>query len=122
MNLKRIRAAFNITDKATYLNNAFSGPLPRHVAKAATRVMNEKQFGSCLWDDWEDIVIETRKAIARLINASPEEIAFCRNTSEGLGIVTNGLQYETGSNLVVSDLEFPSGVINLQLQAKKHNL
>jgi selenocysteine lyase/cysteine desulfurase len=122
MKLSRIRAAFDITDKATYLNNAFSGPLPRHVAEAATRVMNEKQYGSCHWDDWEDVVIKTRKTIARLINASPEEIAFCRNTSEGLGIVTNGIQYETGSNLVVSDLEFPSGVINLQLQAKKHNL
>ena len=101
MNLNRIRAAFNIIDKATYLNNAYSGPLPRHVAEAATRVMNEKQFGSCLWDDWEEIMTETRKAIARLISASPEEIAFCRNTSEGLVMSTRTLNIPSLINGII---------------------
>jgi len=53
---------------------------------------------------------EVRGAFARLIHAKPEEIALVPNTSTGLNIAANALEYPPGSNVVTTDLEFPSVV------------
>ena len=49
---------------------------------------------------------ETRPKIARLINAAdPHEIAFVKNTCEGISIVADGFPLGRGDNVVVADQE-----------------
>ncbi|MCY6370867.1 aminotransferase class V-fold PLP-dependent enzyme [Clostridium ganghwense] len=67
-------------------------------------------------DGWK-IVNSARKNVAKLINAKPLEIAFVKNTSEGMGIIANGLALKPGDNIIVFDQEFPANLyawINLQ--------
>jgi selenocysteine lyase/cysteine desulfurase len=45
-----------------------------------------------------------------LLGAQPEEIAFVKNTTEGLGIVAQGLDWRPGDRILTCDLEYPSNV------------
>jgi selenocysteine lyase/cysteine desulfurase len=51
-----------------------------------------------------------REACARLIGASPEEIALGANTSFGINLAAMGLKVPHGSIVVASDREFPANV------------
>ena len=51
-----------------------------------------------------------RERAAGLIGAGGGEIAFAKNTSEGLGMVACGLDWQRGDRVVTCDLEYPSNV------------
>jgi len=58
-----------------------------------------------------------RQIIANLVGGKPSEIAFTRNTTQGLNIVANGIRWEPGQNIVTAHTEFPANVypwMNLQ--------
>ena len=45
-----------------------------------------------------------------MLGARPEQVAFMRNTSDGLSTVANGLTWRPGDNLVTFRNEFPSNI------------
>jgi cysteine desulfurase/selenocysteine lyase len=53
---------------------------------------------------------ESRRHLAGLIGATPEEIALTVNTSFGLGVVARALPLSPGDVVLVSDREFPANV------------
>ncbi len=121
--IDELRAQFPVIKRYTYLNHAAVGPLPQRVLDEVSRINQDKGYsGGLHWMDWEEEAEETRKIIARLINAHPEEIAFVQNTSVGLSIIANGLNWEKTDNIVINDLEFPSNLFPWQIQAKRHRL
>ena len=60
------------------------------------------------WLDWEKHVEETRSTTARLIGATPEEIALVANTTTGISLVAEGFPWQSGDNVVTLADEFPS--------------
>ena len=75
-------------------------------------------------DAWE-IVDFARENIARLINSESSEIAFVKNTTEGIGIIKSGYPFKPGENLIVVDQEHPANLyawINLQNKGIKLNI
>jgi selenocysteine lyase/cysteine desulfurase len=58
-----------------------------------------------------DMVELTREKCARLFSVSAEEITFLSNASEGINNVAYGLEWQKGDNVVVADVEFPSGIL-----------
>ncbi|MGQ9781503.1 MAG: aminotransferase class V-fold PLP-dependent enzyme [Nitrososphaeria archaeon] len=68
----------------------------------------------------EDKLREARVKSARFINASPEEIIFTRNTTEGLNIVARGIRFdEGGGNIVVTALEHHSNFLPWMEKCKR---
>lgn len=59
---------------------------------------------------WDTRIKEVRHLAARLINAPPEQVAFIKNTSEGVSFAASGLNWRDGDNVVVNTLEFPANV------------
>ncbi len=47
---------------------------------------------------------------AALLGAQPDEIAFLKNTTDGLLAVANGIRWQPGDNVVVAEGEFPANV------------
>ena len=47
---------------------------------------------------------------AQLINANPTEIAFMKNTTQGILIAANGIDWQEGDNVVTTAVEFPANV------------
>lgn len=96
-----------------YLNHAAVAPWPRRTSDAVKRFADENQtHGAIHYDDWLATERNTRQQVATLLHAaSPDDIAFVKNTSEALSIVAHGFPWQAGDNVVISDEEFPSNRI-----------
>ncbi len=53
---------------------------------------------------------QVRSAAATLIGATPEEIAFSRNTTQAVLLAANGIRIGDGDNIVMPAIEFPANV------------
>lgn len=94
-----------------YLNNASTGPLPARTIKVLAdwnamraqphRIPQEKQFGT----------LEVSRALcARLVGATPDEIALMVNTGYGINLAARTLGLERGDVVLTVDREFPANV------------
>ncbi len=106
INWARIRADFPVTEQLAYLNSAAAGPVPRAGLAAALRFYQETlETGDAHWSEWLRRREQARAAVARLINAEPDEIAFTTNTSSGINLIVDALA-ERGE-VISCALEFP---------------
>ncbi|MBI5341771.1 MAG: aminotransferase class V-fold PLP-dependent enzyme [Deltaproteobacteria bacterium] len=105
------KAEFPVTEKFIYLNHAGVSPIPARAAEAGARMLFQfRDEGAVRLRQWQEIAQEARGRFARMIGASPEEIAFIKNTSEGISFIAAGFPWKEGDNLVTANVEFPSNV------------
>ena len=73
-----IRAAeFPVTENFLYLNHAGVSPIPACAAKAGIAMLQlARDEGAYRLRKWEELANETRGRFARIVGASPDEIAF----------------------------------------------
>jgi selenocysteine lyase/cysteine desulfurase len=103
------RAEFPVTERFTYLNHAAVAPLPRRTAKAMQDFAEDACLnGSFHYPAWMATCDAARDAAARLVNASASEIAFVKNTSEGIATVALGFPWKAGDKIVAFEEEFPA--------------
>jgi len=50
---------------------------------------------------------DLRSKVARSVNAQPEEIVLTENTTVGINIVANGIDWQPGDNVILSSHEHP---------------
>lgn len=105
------RVEFPWTDETIYLNNASIGPLPERSRVALDAFNRRRTMPFRLPDrDLFGTLAESRRMVAELISATPEEIALTVNTGFGLGVVARALRLRPGEVVLVSDREFPANV------------
>lgn len=106
-----LRALFPITERAVYLNHAAVSPPPTlTIAAIQAQLEDVSANGSVNFRSWLATKERARNLLAGMIGARPEQVAFTRNTSDGLSTVANGLRWRAGDNLVTFRREFPSNV------------
>ena len=111
MNLENIRKEFPVTNEIIFFDHARVAPLPKRVQQVVTAFIDDAtRFGTAHYETWILELERTRKKFAELINADRDEIAFVKNTSEGISIVANGFDWQLGDNVVIPDIEFPANV------------
>jgi len=109
VNKAEVRAMFPVTRNVVYLNHAAVGPLSSRAYEAMERhARDQRDFGALHWREWYREYELLRESAARLLSATPQEIAILKNTSEGLSFVAEGFRWKRGDNVVSTDLEFPS--------------
>jgi selenocysteine lyase/cysteine desulfurase len=69
------------------------------------------EHGALHYEEWMATYDGLRAAAARLIGARPQEIAFVKNTSEGVATVANGLSWKQGDRIVCFAEEFPANLL-----------
>ena len=105
------RDEFPWAAETTYLNHASIGPLPERTRRVLDEFNRRRAMPFLLPDrDLFGTIAESRRLIAALLNASPEEIALTVNTGFGLGVVARALPLAPGDVVLVSDREFPANV------------
>ena len=103
------RAEFPVTESSIYMNHAAVSPLSRRVRDAMVGLVDElQQCGAENWEQWVRTYDAARLSLARLMNAEPDEVAFTKNTSEGVCTFANGLDWQPGDEVVSIEGEFPS--------------
>jgi selenocysteine lyase/cysteine desulfurase len=105
------RAEFPWAEETVYLNHASVGPLPERTRLALDAFNRRRAMPFKLPDrDVFGMMAECRGQIARLLSASPEEIALTVNTGFGLAVMARALPLKPGDVVLVSDREFPANV------------
>lgn len=109
LDVNRYRSDFAVTESSIYLNHASVCALPRRARDAMCDAVEDvHRFGVEHWDRWLEAYETARSAAARLLNAEVGEIAFAKNTSEGVSFVANGLDWQAGDEVVSVEGEFPA--------------
>ena len=103
------RDQFPVNRNLTYLNHAAVAPLCRPAAEAMEWLARDAlNFGSIHYDRWLETYEGLRRSAARLVNGSREEIAFVKNTSEGIATIAMGLDWRPGDKIIAFKEEFPA--------------
>ncbi len=106
-----LRSLFPIAKDVVYLNHAAVSPPPVPTVEAvAAQIKDVVEHGLLNYKSWVATKERARKLAAAMIGARPEQIAFMRNTSDGLSTVANGLRWKPGENVVTFRREFPSNI------------
>ena len=109
---EKYRDQFPVTESLVYLNHAAVAPLCKAAADAMRNLADDAlRFGSLHYDRWMETYEGVRKAAARMIGASPREIAIVKNTSEGIAMVATGIDWRPGDRIVAFHEEFPANFL-----------
>jgi len=103
-----VRSQFPVTDRFLYLDSAHQTPLATSVREALLGFYREGHDMAGPKPVWLDRVEQVRARMAKLLNAAPDEIAFTKNTSEGMNIAANALPLTAGDNVLLVEGDHPN--------------
>src|SRR5437870_4689662 len=109
MDWTAFRAEFPVTRQWAFMDHAAVAPLPAPAVRALHEYTESMATnGIAAVQQWTHRIRDVRRLAARLLNAAPEELAFIKNTSEGIGFVAEGFPWQPGDNVVLAAEEYPS--------------
>jgi len=109
--LRRYRDEFPVTRRVVHFNHAGVAPASTRVARAVAAFVDEALDLDHTTDAvWSERTEKVRAQFASLVGAQTDEIAFVKNTSEGLSLVAAGLDWKPGDNVIAPDGEYPSNI------------
>lgn len=105
------RAQFPVAEQYCYLNHAGVAPLPRAAAEVGHAFVDDfVARGAVGFVGWERRIERVRERSAELLGVRSTDIAFVKNTTEGLSFVANGWDWSSGGRVLVANREFPSTI------------
>jgi selenocysteine lyase/cysteine desulfurase len=105
------RRLFPVTERWAYLDHACVSPISLAVHQAMTAHLGDVLAdGDVNASRWDRMVEGARRDGATLLGCRPEEVAFLKNTSEGISLVAAGLDWRPGDNVVSAQGEFPTNI------------
>jgi len=109
MDWDALRREMPVTERWAFFDHAAVAPLTARAVKAM-REWSEDLLANGHVNEprWVARIEEVRKLAARLIGAEPLDVAFIKNTSEGVGIVAEGFPWRSGDNVVIAKEEYPA--------------
>ena len=111
------REAFPICREKIFMAHAAVTALPRVVADAVIRYVEESAANFENFSELLKSIQETRAAAAKLIGSTQDEIALIGPTSLGLSLFANGIDWQPGDEILCYLEDYPANVypwLNLQ--------
>lgn len=112
MNITDVRNKFHyLQNGIIYFNHASTGPISSLVKDRLTNLLTEKSENKI--DDYGSflkVVDETKELVSEMINGNKDRIAFCDNTSNGINILAQSIDWKKGDRILLNDVEFPANV------------
>ncbi len=116
---------FSIPADITFINSAYTHPMPSAVAETIRRYAEARARPGTDNSPWPtpNVGAEVKAHFAALINASPAEISFIPNTSTGENLIIQGLEIpRAGGNVVTDALHFDGSILHLQALQRERGL
>lgn len=110
LNQNLLKEEFPYMDEVAYVNSSAVSLAPTRVKNAVNSYLGtlEADFCHSFNPYHEKIEKEAREEIAKLIHVSPAEIAFTKNTCDGITLFANAYPFEKGDNVIITSQEYPS--------------
>jgi cysteine desulfurase / selenocysteine lyase len=105
------REQMPVASKWAYFDHAAVAPITAPAAAAMElQTRQALEEGDTAWPEWARKLRETRQAAATLVGADADEIALVPNTTAGINLVAEGLDWRKGDNVVTLADEYPSNL------------
>jgi selenocysteine lyase/cysteine desulfurase len=106
-----LRDEFPVTRRWAFFDHAAVAPLSGRAQQAITAwAADMAENGDVHEQRWVQCVEEVRRLVGKLLNCDPLDVAFVKNTSEGIGIVAEGFPWRRGDNVVTAAEEYPANL------------
>jgi selenocysteine lyase/cysteine desulfurase len=119
-----VRAQFSFTEEKVPMNAANLCPSPRSVSERVAELTADIDR-DCSFNNrakFDDLLESSRAKVAGMLGVSPEEIALVRNTSEANNTVNNGLDLDSGDEVVLWEQNHPTNNVAWDVRAKRYGL
>jgi selenocysteine lyase/cysteine desulfurase len=115
MNTASVRDHFPHTAHQTYVNHAAVSPISRPVTDAIDGYVAERHGADpgapiANFESFQPLVVETKERAAKVLQTDAERVEFIPNTSTGLNVLAQGLDWTAGDRIAVPDGAFPTNV------------
>jgi isopenicillin-N epimerase len=122
-----LRRQFLIPEDEIYLNNGTVGSSPAPVLRAVfdgyteTEKMDQQDpedypiWGYAAWNEFRD-------PLAEFVGCTRDEIALLRNATEANSYIANGIDMQSGEEVLMTDQEHPGGQHPWDLKAKRYGI
>lgn len=121
-----IRAQMPATLKHAYLNTGTFGPMSTPAIEAMLSYqrdeLEEGRLGEMGYPRAGEAKKGAREAIARLFGANVNNIALTRHTTDGMNVGINGLNWQSGDELIITDMEHPGGQVPAYNVARRYGV
>lgn len=101
-----VRALYPMTEERTYFNTGGLGPASRRVLDAVAEATREQHE---VVETRHDLLDAARGPVAAFLGATPEEVAFMRNATEGNATIASGLDLRPGDEVIFESHAHPGG-------------
>lgn len=126
MDVEALRAGIPALKEMVFFNTAGIAPIPSVVADEMVDLIRLQEARGRFRPDVQEMLNErseeARRAAAGFFGVTPEEIAFTHSISEGLNIVSEGIDWKAGDEVIISDQEHISGYMPWALRAQQQGV
>jgi len=98
-------------DSRTWFYGGAESPPHRGMVEAVKTYYTNRAEGPEGRQRNSDIEHACKRNLAQMLGGSAEQIALLSNTSEAISMIASSCGLKAGENVVVHDLEFPSGIL-----------
>ena len=110
MNIDRVRAAFPILQRRTYLNSCSLGALSTRAEERLRDFLDRwHDMGASAWyEHWWGHLAELRRRVADLFAAPAGTVALMPSTSACLSVISESVDWSKRNRIVTTELDFPT--------------
>lgn len=121
---QQIREQFTLSPEIINLNNGAVSPQPLAVQQAHIENYQYSNLAPSyfMWQKLDEQREPLRNKVADFCGVSTEEIAFNRNTTEGLSTIIFGLNLKAGDEVIVSKYDYPFALNAWQQRALRNGI
>ena len=118
----QVRLAYSTSANIINLNNGGVAPSPKIVQDAVEHYnkMNNEAPSYYMWRILDQGREPLREKMATICGCSPSELAFNRNSSEGLETIIFGLRLKAGDEVILTKQDYPN-MLNAWKQREKRD-
>jgi selenocysteine lyase/cysteine desulfurase len=113
-------ALFPIKDQYVFLSHCSISPLYSQALKRELDVAEtQSRTGLLVFSQYDAILDGLRDAAAQVLKSSPENLAFVKNTTEGIALIANGYPFEPGDQVISYVHEYPANHYPWKVQERR---
>ncbi|MBI2805027.1 MAG: aminotransferase class V-fold PLP-dependent enzyme [Planctomycetes bacterium] len=111
---------FPIKDRYAFLSHCGIAPLYSGGLGKMTEVAQAQCLtGALVFGRYDPILDGLRDAAAQLLKTTPDNLAFVKNTTEGIGLIAAGYPFEPGDQVISYVHEYPANHYPWKLQERR---
>lgn len=113
-------ALFPIKDQYVFLSHCGIAPLYTGAMRKEHEIAEaQNRTGALVFSRYDLILDGLRQAAADVLQTAPDNLAFVKNTTEGIGLIANGYPFEPGDQVVSYIHEYPANHYPWKLQERR---